>query len=114
QPVLIVPFPNTPKYYVFTVDAAGGPNGFKYSIIDIRLNNDSGDVTQKNISIYPRVAEKLNGIEHTNGTDYWVMVHELASNAFRAYEVSSTGLNSTAVVSHVGAVHDSSAIGSSF
>jgi gliding motility-associated-like protein len=39
---------------------------------------------------------------HNNGTDVWVVTHEWNSDAFYAYLITSTGINSTAVVSNSG------------
>lgn len=115
QSALIVLDPGNPDlFYIFTVDAAGGSNGFKYSVVDMSLQADSGDVTLKNIAVFPIVTEKLAAVKHANGTDYWVMVHEWGANAFRAYQVSASGFNTTAIISNTGIVHDSSAIGNTY
>jgi len=52
QSSLIVPKPNDSlRFYIFTADEDVGPNGFRYSEVDITLNGGLGDVTLKNIPL---------------------------------------------------------------
>jgi hypothetical protein len=67
------------------------------------MDSGNGDVTTKNTVIKGNVTEKLSAVHNCNGTDIWVMVHELGNNAFYAYPVTAAGLG-TAVVSNAGAV----------
>jgi gliding motility-associated-like protein len=94
------------KYYIFTVDAFGGPDGFRYSEIDMSLDGGLGDVitATKNTFILPHVTEKITTIKHSNGVDVWVLVHEYETDAFYAYQVTPAGPNAP-VVSHIGSVH---------
>lgn len=110
QSGLIVPDPgNANQYYIFTTDADGGPNGFRYSIVDMTLNGGLGDVSgTKNVLVKNNVTEKLSALSNYNGTGYWVMIHEWTTDAFYAYQLTSAGLNNTPVVSHVGMVHTDS------
>ncbi|HKC66733.1 MAG TPA: PKD domain-containing protein, partial [Bacteroidia bacterium] len=50
------------------------------------------------------VAEKLTGVKHGNGTDYWLIVHKYYSDAFYAYQLSASGIVDT-VISHIGSRH---------
>jgi len=115
QGSLIVPKPGSSRYYyVFTVDDFNLDNlqyGFRYSIVDICLDNGLGDVIpgQKNILLLDTVAEKLTGVRHANGTDYWIIVHKYYSNAFVSYQLSSSGIINS-VVSFVGSVHPTGSI----
>lgn len=112
QSTLIVPLPGSNTlYYIFTVDEIGGPNGFRYSEVDMTLDGGLGDVTSnKNIFILDHVTEKLTAVQHNNGTDYWVAVHEWGSDAFFVYLLTSSGLQSMPVISYTGIVHDSTQI----
>ncbi|MBK5283815.1 MAG: T9SS type A sorting domain-containing protein [Bacteroidia bacterium] len=112
QSALIVPFPgSTTLYYIFTVDEIGGANGFRYSEVDMNLDAGMGDVTSnKNIFILDHVTEKLSSVQHSNGSDYWIAVHEWGSDAFYVYQLTTTGLQSIPVISHTGMVHDSTQI----
>jgi len=99
-------------YYLFTVPDQGSNNGLRYSIIDITLNGGFGDITAtKNILLHTPITEKLVAARHSNGTDFWIVSHELNSDAFYAYQLSSTGLNTTPVISNVGVSHGGNAIG---
>lgn len=110
QGVLIVPFPgNADKYLVFTVDERtnGASNGFRYSIVDMTLNNGSGDVipSQKNLLIQTNTTERMAVITDQNGTGYWIVIHERDNDRFKAYSIDATGLGSEPVVSNIGSVH---------
>lgn len=106
QSGIIVPHPtNNDVYYVFTVDDVAGPDGLCYSIVDMTLQGGDGDVTTKNVLLKTPVSEKITGIIHGNGKEYWVVAHESGSDAFLAYNISSTGVNTTPVISNVGAAH---------
>ncbi|MFZ1687622.1 MAG: T9SS type A sorting domain-containing protein, partial [Flavobacteriales bacterium] len=107
---LIIPKPGSNNlFYLFAVDdfhLDALQYGFTYSMVDICLDGGLGDivVTQKNIPILDSVAEKLAGVRHANGTDYWVIVHKWQSDAFHAYQVTASGIG-PAVISNVGSTH---------
>lgn len=110
QGALIVPLPESDRiFYLFTTDGfyeSDLKNGFRYSVVDMCLNDNMGDVVegQKNILLLDTVAEKLSAVRHSNGTDYWVMVHKFYSDQFHAYHLTPMGIGSE-VISAVGAVH---------
>ena len=116
QSALIVPLPGSSRYfYVFTTDDFDNDTlkyGFRYSVVDICLENGLGDVisNQKNIKLLDTVAEKLTAIRHSNGLDYWIITHKYFSDAFYSYHLSSLGIVNT-VVSHIGSIHPSSMVG---
>lgn len=106
QSCLIVKRPGSSSiYYIFTLDAFGGGNGLSYSIVDMSLAAGMGSVIVKNTPLYTPSTEKLTGVRHCNGTDIWVISHEWNSNNFRAYLVSSSGVNPVPVISSAGTVH---------
>jgi gliding motility-associated-like protein len=112
QGVLIVPYPgNINLYYVFTVDETpnGGANGFRYSVVDMSLNNGLGDIIsqQKNILVQTNTTERMTVTKNANGTGYWVVIHERNNNCFKAYSLTSLGLNTNPVVTNIGSVHSS-------
>jgi gliding motility-associated-like protein len=87
-------------YYVFTQDAVGGTNGIRYSIVDMSLSAGSGSVTTKNVLLHSPCTEKLTSVKHCNGTDVWVLSHDVSPSVnFRAFLVTATGVNTTAVTS---------------
>ncbi len=94
-------------YYVFTVDATAGLNGFCYSLVDISANEGQGKVVSelKNIKLADKVTEKLTAVRHRNGKDSWVIVHEWQSDKFKSFLVTKDGVQAQPVISQVGKVH---------
>ncbi len=110
QAALIVPKPGACGiYYVFTTQDHMQNGDFRYSVVDMCLNNGYGDVIagQKNIMISTPCSEKLTAVPNTNGTDYWIIAHELGGDAFLAYSLTPTGLDPVPVTSAVGSNHAS-------
>ncbi|WP_400079565.1 T9SS type B sorting domain-containing protein [Winogradskyella sp. R77965] len=107
QSGIIIPQPGSSTiYFVFTVDSSAGDDGFRYSIVDMSLNNGNGDVTTaKNIELMTPTAEKISAVQHANGTDFWILAHEWGNNNFLAYQITPSGINENPVVSSVGTVH---------
>ncbi|MBC8486735.1 MAG: gliding motility-associated C-terminal domain-containing protein [Bacteroidetes bacterium] len=112
QSGVIVPVPNdTNLFYIFTVSAleVGHPmNGFRYSLIDISLNNGLGAVVQseKNKSIVSNTTERVTAVQHENEYGVWVIMHEWESSRFRSYLVTSEGISiNNPVISDVGLYH---------
>lgn len=107
QSGIIVPKPNNPDiYYIFTVAQLANSDGFRYSEVDLTLNLGNGDVnTNKNILLTTPTTEKISAIEHANGNDIWVITHDWNNNNFLAYLVTSTGINTTPIISSVGSDH---------
>lgn len=109
QSAMIVPSPTSnSQYYVFTTDADGGPNGFRYSVVDMTLNGGMGDVVvaSKNTPVLDSVCEKIAAIRSPAGDTYWVVVHQWGNNKFYAYRLTPSGLQPP-VISSVGTVHSS-------
>lgn len=110
QSSLIIPVPGSSRqFYLFTTgdwDIDSLRDGFRYSVIDMCLDNGLGGIIpgQKNILMLDTVAEKLTAVRHTNGTDYWVIAHKYYSDAFYAYRFSSGGIVDT-VITHIGSIH---------
>jgi hypothetical protein len=92
-------------YYVFTV------NDLYYSIVDMTANGGLGDVTVKNVFVYGSTAEKLTAVTHSNGTDIWIITHDGNTNEYYCHLLTTAGLNSTPVISAVGAVLNTSGTG---
>ena len=108
QAALIVPWPgDTSKHFIFTAAPywiVGPGGGIHYSVVDMTLNAGLGDVTTKNQPMLNPATEKLTGVRHCNGVDYWVLSHEWNTNNFYAWLVTSAGISDT-VISSVGRVH---------
>ena len=104
QSALIVPMPgDEKKYYIFTTDAGFSTRDFRYSVVDLSLNNGNGDITTKNYFLFTPVSERLTAIKHSNNLDYWVLVHHNSNNNFYAFLVTNTGVNLNPVISNIGA-----------
>lgn len=102
----IVPKPGNPNlFYVFTLDALAGVNGFRYSVVDMSLDSGLGEVTvEKNILVYSPSNEKLAIVKHSNNTDYWVITHGWNNNLFNSYLLTASGLSPVPVVTSIGTV----------
>ncbi len=99
QGALIVKQPNsTSKYFVFTLDAFMGPDGLRYSIVDMSLAAGMGSVTIKNVLLKTPSSEKLAAVKHCNGNDVWVVSHD-TNNVFRCFLVTNAGVSASPVIS---------------
>ena len=92
---LFVPMPgNGNKYFLFTVDVyipGYRENGINLSIIE--RGNGPATVIKKNVQVLKENAQKICGVQHANGRDYWVVAHGLGNNKgdkLYAYLVSDT------------------------
>ncbi len=108
QGVLILPLPNLAGYYyIFTVDAGEDSlkNGLRYSIVQMSLNAGLGDITVKNMPLVALVTEKITAIQHSNGSDYWIITHEYNTNTFFVHLLDNNGINITPQTFSIGSVH---------
>jgi hypothetical protein len=96
------------KYYLFLLGASEQDTvRLSYSIVDMSLDSGRGDIIDelKNIPLAVNLAEKISSVKHSNGSDYWVLVHEWGSARFLAYKVGESGYIADPVVSEKGSVH---------
>ena len=95
------PGPLNSRYYVFTVDNNNGPDGLRYSEVDMALNGGMGDVlgATKNTPLFSPASEKLAAVRHANNVDFWVLAQDGNNADFLAYLVTSSGVSSIPVVS---------------
>ena len=100
QSAVIVRQPGSANlYYVFTMrNWTDGGNGAHYSIVDMSLAAGLGDVTTKNQLIYGNTRESLTAVCHANGTDYWIVIHDMFTNEFHSYLLTATGLAAVPVI----------------
>ncbi len=106
QSSIIVPRPNSNKYYIFTTDYDSSPNGFEYSIVNMDLQSGEGQVeTKNNLLISSPLTEKVTSCLHSNGEDYWVITHTSGDTNYYSYLVDSNGLNS-AIITNIGSIHN--------
>ena len=106
QSALIVPQPDSNKYYVFTTDFNGSPNGFEYSIVNMELDDGNGEVETKNIKlINSAVSEKVTGCNHGSEDAYWVVTHTSGDSRYYSYKLNSAGLSGP-IISDTGSTHN--------
>jgi gliding motility-associated-like protein len=99
-------------YYIFTADGNANAlnhhmeNGYRYSIVDMNLDNGLGDLTDaKNILLYAPSTEKLAAVKQADGVNVWLMTHEWNSSKFIAYSLTCDGLDPNPVISDIGESH---------
>ncbi|RYE17368.1 MAG: hypothetical protein EOP51_24010, partial [Sphingobacteriales bacterium] len=109
QGVCIVPVPGqNKKYYLFSLESnfdVVTPVNVYYSIVDMNLNNGLGDVVagSKNVLLEGSavLSEAMVAIPGNN-CDVWLMLHTAASATFKAYHITTAGINPTPVLSTAG------------
>ncbi len=106
QSALIVPVPlDLDKYYIFTLDYQAQDNGLRYSMVDMALDGGKGDVYDKNIELLYPCSEKMTAVRHSNGIDYWVIVHGWLNNTYSAYRITPEGIGEQ-VTTDIGSVYE--------
>jgi len=104
QSCIIVPKPDSNKYYIFTTDYDGNPNGFEYSIVDMELQGGDGQVETKNIKlINTPITEKVTACNHSDD-GYWIITHTSGDSTYYSYRLSSSGLTGPTTTS-IGTTH---------
>ncbi len=110
QGVCIVPVPGeTQKYYLFSLESSDmvNPPAVKlyYSVVDMSLNNGLGDIVPgtKNTLLdgTTLLSESMLAIQGNN-CDVWLMLHTMNTPIFKAYHITTAGINPTPVVSTTG------------
>lgn len=105
QSAIIVQKPgSTNEYLIFTADADVGPNGIRYSVVDMNAQSGLGDVTTKNLPLHSSSCEKLAAVKHCNGRDIWIITHDWQTNGWRTWLLTNTGVNLVPVLSNSGSV----------
>lgn len=105
---LILPKPgNYQRYYVF-LNQREDLKRAGYVEVDLGLNGGAGGVIGGTSWYMLNTTAKLAATAHANGSDYWILLHEDGTDAYFAYQLSSSGLGSTPIVSHTGGTFMSS------
>lgn len=106
QSVLAVPIPQDQTlFYLFTTQrSTDGSNQVKYSLVDIKAENQTGvgNVVTKDNFLFSPSTENIAAL--SSGDTTWVMFHELGNNTFRAYPVTENGIGEP-VLSSAGSSH---------
>lgn len=102
QDIMILPDPgNLEGYYLFHKSNVFYANakdsiGFQHSYIDMSLDNGKGDVTYKNIQLHDRdnfMSSYLTAINHSNGSDWWVIQPFVEDSSFFVLKIDETGIH---------------------
>lgn len=112
QSAIIVPKPKSPTiYYIFTVDnrVNGVDFGLNYSEVDMTLDGGLGSVTVKNTNLLALCSEKITAVLKDCLTEsIWFVTFasedgtQRSFNTFHSFEITDSGVNTTAVKSIVG------------
>jgi hypothetical protein len=106
QSSIIIPRPNSNKYYIFTTDFNGNPNGFEYSIVNMDLQAGLGEIESKNIKlINSPLTEKVTACSHSTEDAYWVITHTSGDTSYYSYKVNSAGLSGP-IITNIGHTHN--------
>ena len=102
---VIIPKPGSSNlYYLVTIDEQSSNNGVRYSVVDMSLNAGLGDIVagQKNVLLFQTTSEKLEVIPAADGVSYWLITHDNPGNSFYSFRVTSSGFQTTPVISSQG------------
>ncbi|QDH77814.1 hypothetical protein FKX85_01630 [Echinicola soli] len=105
QSVIAVKVPQEQTlYYLFTTQTSGGNSTTKFSLVDIKGENQNGvgSVVSGDNFLFSPGTEQSAAI--ASGDTTWVMFHEMGNNTFRAYPTTSQGIGQV-VTSDVGTTH---------
>ena len=105
---VIVPKPfNAGIYYVITIDDQATASGIFYNVVDMSLNGGLGGVVagQKNIFLFATGSEKLQVVPTSDACGFWLVTHNNPGNTFYSFKITSTGIQTTPVLSTVGGSH---------
>ena len=100
QNSIIIPKPLSDSvYYLFTINNHDSLMRFTYSLINMKLNAGLGAITLLNKPLVSEVVEKIAAVQHCNGRDYWIVIHNqdlqyiayLLTNDSITKQVISTG-----------------------
>ena len=95
-------------YYIFTSDNDAGPDGIRWSEVDMTLSGGLGAITSnKNIALLSPnqlSCEKLCVVRNCNNQDLWVISRDWNSNVFRCWSVDPTGIGNIQAWSGLGVI----------
>ncbi|MCK9400698.1 MAG: hypothetical protein M0Q51_11990, partial [Bacteroidales bacterium] len=90
-------------YYVFTTEHPEAYTGFYYSIVDLKLENGLGAVTEKDIPVESGwdAADRIAIVKQENSGNVWVITRKYTEDAIAAYMVDENGFNPNPVLSEM-------------
>lgn len=95
QSAVVVPYPgHSDTYFLFTVSAYVNSN-LVYSLVDMSLNNGSGDIlpNAKAIPVLNATGEYIQATLSGDGTFWWVLTHKSGTSDYYAYKLTSDGFD---------------------
>lgn len=106
---LMLPWPGdlTKVAAIRRVQTPGLPYGYQrimVGCVDLTLNNGLGSMPLPPVFMTDSLNDKLTAVPHANGLSYWIIGQKRRSNAFHAYQLRPTGVDTVPVVSYAGAV----------
>ncbi|MEP7197910.1 MAG: gliding motility-associated C-terminal domain-containing protein [Saprospiraceae bacterium] len=77
-----------------------------FTIINVKANLMHGSVVKFGQLLLTNSSEKVTGINHCNGIDWWILGLRANDEAFHSWVLSDTGINvASPVISYSGSVH---------
>jgi len=94
-------------YYIITAEIQGSSgHGYRFHQVDMTLNGGLGGLSFKDSLLFlAPVTEKIIPVQHSNGNDIWLIGHQYNSNQFLSFLLTSSGINTSPVISAIGKVH---------
>jgi gliding motility-associated-like protein len=108
QGAVIVPMPDSSKYYIFSLthNSQFAHSKLFYTVIDMKMNNCLGGVDpgRKGILLDENnLSEKMTAVRGNN-CNIWVLVHDVVQPVFKSYEITNKGVNAVPVISNSGTI----------
>lgn len=109
QSAIIIQKPlSTNIYYIFTSDNDAGPDGIRWSEVDMTLSGGLGAITaNKNVALLSPAqlsSEKICAVRNCNNQDLWIITKDWNSSVFRCWSVDPTGIGNIQTWSATGVV----------
>ena len=105
QASLILPKPGSPdRYFLFTTDRF---DFLDAGILEVDMAGNSGlgaVVSDTLVQYMDSCSNKVAATLHADGETYWVVNHEMGTDEFYSFHLTSAGLDPTPVISHAGEV----------
>lgn len=102
------------RYYIFSLDPYNTPGRVFCNLVDLELNGGLGDVDTSfylhHVPIDSGIAQTMIAIPGCDN-NIWVIVHNKTGPIYKAYEITTTGINLNPVISTISTLPANSAWG---